>query len=74
MAQLWVQEPQMSVLEGFFNVEDKCDDRLEELNKELHDAKKAKDKGEIAKIKADMNKYANERKKRHVRLLKAENG
>ena len=36
--------------------------RLEELNKELHEAKKAKDKGEIAKIKADMNKYANERK------------
>ena len=56
------KEPEMSVLEGFFNVEDKCDDRLEELNKELHDAKKAKDKGEIAKIKADMNKYANERK------------
>ena len=56
------KEPEMSVLEGFFNVEDKCDDRLEELNKELHEAKKAKDKGEIAKIKADMNKYANERK------------
>lgn len=56
------KEPEMSVLEGFFAVEDKCDDRLEELNKELHDAKKAKDKGEIAKIKADMNKYANERK------------
>ena len=49
-------------LKCFFNVEDKCDDRLEELNKELHEAKKAKDKGEIAKIKADMNKYANERK------------
>ena len=56
------KEPEMSVLEGFFNVEDKCDDRLEELNKELREAKKAKDKGEIAKIKADMNKYANERK------------
>ena len=56
------KEPEMSVPEGFFNVEDKCDDRLEELNKELHEAKKAKDKGEIAKIKADMNKYANERK------------
>ena len=56
------KEPEMSVLEGFFNVEDKGDDRLEELNKELHEAKKAKDKGEIAKIKADMNKYANERK------------
>ena len=56
------KEPEMSVLEGFFDIEDKCDDRLEELNKELHEAKKAKDKGEIAKIKADMNKYANERK------------
>lgn len=56
------KEPEMSVLEGYFAVEDKCDDKLEELNKELHEAKNAKDSGEVAKIKADMKKYADERK------------
>lgn len=56
------KEPDMTVLEGYFATEDNCDDRLEELGKELSEAKKAKDSEEVSKIKAEMKKVADDRK------------
>lgn len=45
------KEPEMSVLEGFFNVEDKCDDRLEELNKELREAKRLRIRARLLRLR-----------------------
>lgn len=56
------EEPDMSVLEGFFDIEDECDDIIEQLAKELNIAKKAKDSSEVVKLKADIKKYNQKRK------------
>lgn len=55
-------EPDMAVIDGYFEIEDKCDDRIAELTKEINEAKKAGDAGEVSKLKAELKKVAEERK------------
>ncbi len=56
------KEPDMAVLDGYFEVEDKCEDRIAELTKEINEAKKAGDSHEVAKFKAELKNVAAERK------------
>ena len=55
-------EPDMAVLDDYFAIEDKCDDRIAELTKEINEAKKAGDAGEVSKLKAELKKVAADRK------------
>ena len=55
-------EPDMAVLDDYFAIEDKCDDRITELTKEINEAKKAGDAGEVSKLKAELKKVAADRK------------
>lgn len=57
------KEPDMETLDGYFKLEDECDDRIAELSAELREAKKADDAGEIDKIKASIKEYSQKRKK-----------
>ena len=56
------KEPDMSVLEGFFQIEDECDDKITELSAELREAKKANDPDEVAKLKQQIKDYSKKRK------------
>lgn len=56
------KEPDMATLDEYFAIEDKCDDRITELTKEINEAKKAGDSGEVAKLKAELKKVAADRK------------
>lgn len=55
-------EPDIAVLEGFFDIEDECDDKISQLSKEVTAAKKAKDSDEVAKLKAQIKDYSKKRK------------
>ena len=55
-------EPDYSVLEGIFALQDYCDNRLHELNRDLSDAKDNKDSAAVAKIKAEIKEITFQRK------------
>lgn len=56
------EEPDIKVLEGFFDIEDQCDDKIALLSKEVVEARKAKDMEEVAKLKAEIKEYTEKRK------------
>ncbi|MGN0521617.1 MAG: MFS transporter [Eubacterium sp.] len=55
-------EPDMAILDGFFNIEDECDDKIAQLSKDLHTAKKDKDREEASKLKLQIKEYEQKRK------------
>ncbi len=55
-------EPDISIVEDFFNIEDECDDNISLLSKELHIAKKDKDAQKIAELKAQIKSFEEKRK------------
>ncbi|MCC8073306.1 MAG: MFS transporter [Clostridiales bacterium] len=57
------KEPDMSILEKYFDLEDECDENIAELSKMLSVAKKAKNSDEVKKIKADIKGFELQRKK-----------
>ncbi len=55
-------EPDMAVLEGFFDIEDECDKRISELTKKLSVAKKEKDSVAASQIKEQIKELSDKRK------------
>ena len=55
-------EPDYSVLEGIFERQDYCDNRLNELSRNLSDAKDNKDSARVAEIKAEIKEVTFQRK------------
>ncbi len=55
-------EPDFAVLEGFFEKEDECDERIGRLNKEIPALKKSGNKAKIREVKAEIKALAKERK------------
>lgn len=55
-------EPDMTILEGFFNIEDECDEKIAALTKELSIAKKDKAEDKIADIKSQIKDATQKRK------------
>ncbi|MGN0467364.1 MAG: MFS transporter [Acutalibacteraceae bacterium] len=53
--------PDFAVLEGYFDEEDKCDEKLKELYQARRDAVKAKDKAEASRIKAEIKAVSDKR-------------
>lgn len=58
-------------IEQYFNKEDELDEKIEELAKLSHIAKKDKDSAEVSRLKAEIKKYSEERKEVR-KLSKAE--
>lgn len=48
------KKPEFAVLEGYFNDEDACDDRLKVLYAELHTAKKSGDSAKVKELKNEI--------------------
>ncbi len=55
-------EPDMTVLEDFFKIEDDCNDNIAQLSKQINAAKKNKDFGEVHTLKAQIKEYEQKRK------------
>ncbi len=56
------KKPEFSVLEGYFNEEDACDDRLKVLYAELHTAKKSGDSAKTKALKSEISAVQIKRK------------
>lgn len=65
------EELSFDVLESYFNKEDELDEKIEELAKLSHIAKKDKDAQEVARLKAEIKTLSDERKEVR-KLSKAE--
>lgn len=65
-------KPDFTVLEGYFDEEDRLNDKLKELYSMQAAAKKAKDSLEVARLNSEI-KELNDKKKEIVALQKAEN-
>ncbi len=55
-------EPDYSVIEGIFELQDNCDIKLHELGKALSEAKDNKDSAKVAEIKAEIKEVTFQRK------------
>ncbi|MCH5315831.1 MAG: MFS transporter [Eubacterium sp.] len=55
-------EPDMSIIEDFFNIEDECDELISALTKELSLAKKDKNEARIAELKQQIKTASKKRK------------
>lgn len=55
-------EPDFSVLESYFDVEDKCDEKIKQLVSDMTKAKKAKDNNTVELLKKEIEKTQAERK------------
>ncbi len=64
-------EPDFSILQGYFDDEDRCDEEIRRINSEIVALRKSGDKASIAAKKAEVKALAEERKKARV-LSKAE--
>lgn len=64
-------EPDFSILQGYFDDEDRCDEEIRRINSEIVALRKSGDKSAIAAKKAEVNALAEERKKARE-LSKAE--
>ncbi len=53
--------PDFAVLEGFFDEEDACDEKLKALYEQLHTAKKDKKKAQFSEIKSEIKAYQKKR-------------
>lgn len=55
-------EPDFSVLENYFDIEDKCDEKIKKLVSDMTKAKKAKDNNTVELLKKEIEKTQAERK------------
>lgn len=55
-------EPDFSVLESYFDIEDKCDEKIKQLVSDMTRAKKAKDNNTVELLKKEIEKTQAERK------------
>ncbi len=56
------EEPDFKVLEGFFDKEDECDEKIGRINREISALRKTGKKGEIKTLKKEIESLAKERK------------
>lgn len=56
------EEPDYSVIDGIFELQDNCDIKLQELGKALGEAKDNKDSAKVAEIKAEIKEVTFQRK------------
>lgn len=64
------KKPEFSVLEGYFNEEDACDDRLKVLYAELHTAKKSGDSAKAKALKSEISAVQIKRKQARLNSKK----
>ncbi len=64
------KKPEFSVLEGYFNEEDACDDRLKVLYAELHTAKKSGDSAKAKALKSEISAVQIQRKQARLNSKK----
>ena len=56
------EEPDFKVLEGFFDKEDECDEKIGRINREISALRKSGKKDEIKTLKKEIESLAKERK------------